>query len=192
MPDLDEFMLAKLAREMGMAVRDYKDIFKDFDITEEDYYQIEKNEFYQRAKTQFALEWNSSLSATERVKVISAAYLEQVLPVIGAKALNAEEKLPDATEVAKFFARNAGVGVDKPDAKSAAERFVITINLGADTEGKPLIEKYDKSIAIDANDVGIPDQKPKKLVKQKVENGKIDHESPQEPPINFFCQPGEG
>jgi len=152
MPDLDEFALAKLAREMAMAVRKYTDIFADFQITEEDYYLIEKNEFYARAKAQFALEWNSSLSATERVRVISAAYLEQVLPVLGAKATDRAENLGAATEVAKFLARNAGIGEGKTDAKSAAERFVITINLGADVDGRPVIERYDKSIAIDAND----------------------------------------
>jgi hypothetical protein len=154
MPDLDEFALAKLAREMAMAVRSYKDIFADFEISEEDYYQIEKNEFYKRAKAQFAIEWNSALSATDRVKIISASYLEQMLPVLGAKATNPTENLGAATEIAKLFSRNAGIGEGKGDARSAAERFVITINLGADTEGKPVIEKYDKSVEIDANDVG--------------------------------------
>ncbi|HEX6826628.1 MAG TPA: hypothetical protein VF077_09975 [Nitrospiraceae bacterium] len=152
--DLDEFAMAKLAREMAMNIRNYKVIFEDFGISEEDFYEISKNEFYQRAKTQFALEWNSSLSATERVKYISAAYLEQVLPVIGAKALNREENLGAATDVAKFLARNAGIGEPKNDAKTAAERFVIQINLGADVDGKPIVEKFDKSVEVDANDVG--------------------------------------
>jgi hypothetical protein len=33
-----------------------------------------------------------------------------------------------------------------------ADRFCITINLGADTYGKPIIETYNKSFAIDPND----------------------------------------
>ena len=40
MADLDEYAMAKLAREMAMAIRNYKDIFADFGITEEDYYEI--------------------------------------------------------------------------------------------------------------------------------------------------------
>jgi hypothetical protein len=39
-----------------------------------------------------------------------------------------------------------------PTAAAAQDRFQITINLGADVDGRPVIEKYDKSIAIDAND----------------------------------------
>jgi hypothetical protein len=155
MINLDEYGLAKLAREMAMAVRTQEAIFKDFAIDEMDYYDILKLDFYKRAFDQFTLEWNSALSATERVKLVSAAYLEQVLPVITAKALERTENLGAATEVAKFLAKNAGIGNDKGDGRPGAERFVITINLGADVDGKPVVEKYDKSIAIDANDVGV-------------------------------------
>jgi hypothetical protein len=38
------------------------------------------------------------------------------------------------------------------EAAAAGARFEITINLGADLDGKPIVEKYSKSIAIDAND----------------------------------------
>jgi len=37
------------------------------------------------------------------------------------------------------------------EAKGVGERFIITINLGADADGKPVVEHYDKSIAIDAS-----------------------------------------
>ena len=43
------------------------------------------------------------------------------------------------------------------EAATAGARFEITINLGADMDGKPIVEKYSKSIAIDANDTG-PDE----------------------------------
>jgi hypothetical protein len=39
------------------------------------------------------------------------------------------------------------------EAKGASERFTITINLGADTDGKPVIERYSKSLAVNADDV---------------------------------------
>jgi hypothetical protein len=53
----------------------------------------------------------------------------------------------DACKVLNDFAANGPAGVP------AADRFQIVINLGADLEGKPIVEKYDKSIAIDVNDV---------------------------------------
>jgi hypothetical protein len=153
MVELDEIKLAKLARELAMNVRPYQDVFKDFGITETDYYEISKLEFFIRAKEQFTLEWNATTSTADRVKIGSLAYLEQILPAITRRALDLKEPLPAATDVAKLLARNAGIGEAKSEAKGASERFVITINLGADTEGKPVIEKYDKSLTVDAHDI---------------------------------------
>jgi hypothetical protein len=153
--DLDEFAMAKLAREMAMAIRKTDTIFEDFGIDETSFYEISKNPFFIRAKEQFALEWNSSLSSAERVKYISAAYLEQMLPVIGGKAMKREENLAAQTDVAKLFARNAGIGETRQEGTNTAERFIISINLGADVEGKPIIEKFDKSVEINANDIGV-------------------------------------
>jgi hypothetical protein len=152
MVDLDEITLAKLAREMAMNIRPYKQIFADFNIDETDYYEICKLEFYARAKEQFTLEWNSTTSTADRVKIGSLAYLEQLLPAITRRALDMREPLVAATDVAKLLAKNAGVGEGKGE-KPMSERFVITINLGADVDGKPVVEKYDKSITIDANDI---------------------------------------
>jgi hypothetical protein len=39
-----------------------------------------------------------------------------------------------------------------PASTPASDRFIITINLGADLNGNPIVEKYDKSIKIDPND----------------------------------------
>src|SRR5262245_10545426 len=47
----------------------------------------------------------------------------------------------DASKTLDAFAANG------PEATAAADRFIITINLGSD------VERYNKSIAIDANDV---------------------------------------
>jgi hypothetical protein len=53
----------------------------------------------------------------------------------------------DACKTLNDFAANGQAGVP------AADRFQIVINLGADLDGKPIVEKYDRSIAIDVNDV---------------------------------------
>ena len=162
MADLDEFALAKLAREMAMNIRPYQAVFDDFGITEEEYYEILKIDFYRRAKEQFALEWNSALSVNERVKLISASYVEETLPVIGRRMLRETEPFASVIDAGKYLARNAGLGEPKT-AANTSERFVITINLGADT-----VEHYDKSIAIDANDISpTPDTKVKALPLKK-------------------------
>lgn len=56
----------------------------------------------------------------------------------------------DSAKALDSFASNG------PDATPAGARFVIQINLGADLEGNPIIEKYDKSVAIDVNDGEVP------------------------------------
>jgi hypothetical protein len=148
MPDLDEITMAKLAREMAVNIRNYQDIFRDFNINEEDFYEITKIPFFQRAKEQYTLEWNSAISTNERVKLISASLLEPGLPVLAARMVDRNEPLAAAIETGKFLARNAGIGDAKAEQKPN-DRFVITINLGADSE------TFNKSIAIDANDIGV-------------------------------------
>jgi hypothetical protein len=153
--DMDEVTLAKLAREMAMCVRKAEAIFADYGIDETQYYELAtRNEFFKRAKEQFTLEWNSSCSAADRVRAISAAYLEQSLPAL-AKRLQGNEPLAAVADMAKLFARNAGIGDLKGDAKSN-ERFVITINMGDDAT-----ETYNKSIEIKPDDVNL--KMPKKI-----------------------------
>lgn len=146
--DLDEFALAKLAREMAMNIRNYKAVFDDFGIDENDFYQIEKIEFYKRAKEQFTLEWNSALSVNERVKLISAAYAEEGLPTIGRRMLDPQEPFTSVLEAYKSLAKTAGLGDNKAEQKPN-DRFIITINLGADTE------TFNKSIDINPNDMNL-------------------------------------
>jgi len=141
MVDLDEFALAKLAREIAMNIRPVPVVLQDFGLTETAFYEITKNPFFQRARDQFALEWNSMLTTNERVKLISAYALEQALPRL-TKRMMGDEPLAAAADVAKLFSRNAGLGEAKAEGKSN-ERFQITINLGADKE------VYDKAIAIE-------------------------------------------
>lgn len=159
MADLDETTLAKLAREMIMNIRNYKAVFEDFGITEEDFYEIEKNEFFKRAKEQFLIEWNSTTSTADRLKFQSQAGLEQLLPVLIRRAMEGNEPLNSANETGKMLAKLGGIGEVK-EGGPAVDRFQIVINLGADVDGKQVIESYDKTIAIDMDPI-------KPVVKEK-------------------------
>jgi hypothetical protein len=146
MVELNEFQMAELARELAMNIRTYTTVFAEFGITEEDYYEISKNEFFKRAKEQYALEWNSTTSINDRVRLISSAYAEKTLPTIGKRMMRPDEPLAAVIDGYKVLQKNAGLGEAKGDGPGSSERFVITINLGADTE------VYDKSIEINPND----------------------------------------
>lgn len=154
LPGLDEIALAKLAREMSMNIRPVAQVFKDFGIDETEYYEISKNEFYKKTLEHFLLEWNSSTSTADRLKFQMQAGAEQLMPIVLRRAMDLKEPLASAIEAAKLAAKMGGIGEVKNGDKQVSDRFVISINLGSDTEGKPIIEKFDKSIAIDANDIG--------------------------------------
>jgi hypothetical protein len=156
MSDLDQYALSKLAGEMAMNIRPPQAIFADYGIDETAYYEVLKLPFYQRALEQYTLEWNSTLTTKERVSLSSAYILEQVLPIIGARAMSPTEPLAAVNDTAKLLARNAGVGEPKQNNANTADRFIITINLGADVDGKPVVEHYDKSIAPDPGAATLP------------------------------------
>jgi hypothetical protein len=157
MVDWDETKLAKLARELTMNIRPYQAVFADFGIDEVEYYEISQNEFYKKVKEHFAQEWNSTLSTEGRVKLESLATYEQLLPILARRAMQDDTPLPAATEFGKLLAKTAGIG-DPRSENMAADRFVITINLGADLEGKPIVEHYNKSIEANADDVQVSNE----------------------------------
>jgi hypothetical protein len=145
---MDEATMARLAREIAMNIRPVADILDDYGLDETSFYDVSKNPFFIKARDQFAIEWNATTSATDRVRAVSAAYLEQALPHLARRMMQAEEPLPAVVEAAKLFGRNAGLGEPKLD-RTSSERFNIVINLGADSQGNPVIERFDKSRAPD-------------------------------------------
>jgi hypothetical protein len=153
MVDLDEAALAKLARELVMNIKPYTKTFEEFGIDETDYQQIEKSEFFRKVKEHFTLEWNSSLSTEERVRLQNLAYYEQLGPILVRRAMAPDANLSASTDVGKLMMKGAGIGEAKNE-KAISDRFVITINLGADTE------TYDKPLAVGADDGPTIDAKP--------------------------------
>lgn len=125
--------LARLAREIAMNIKERHVVLQDFKLSESQYEFLEKyNEFYQAALRSACIEWQSPLSTTERIKVEAAAILEDSLIGLGARMQNRAEGLPGVVEVAKLFAKVAGVGEREPGQNTPGERFTINIDLGGD------------------------------------------------------------
>ena len=174
MPDFDEVKLAQLARELAMNIKNAHTIFAEFGIDEEQYYELmAHNEFFKKLKEQYTRDWQSTLSTADRLKIGSLAYLEQLLPRITKRALRLDEPLASATGVGKLLAQAAGLG-ERDQGPAQSERFVITINLGGETE------TYNKSIEVNPNDVS------------EIKHGEIDSEGTKEPAIKLICPTGEG
>jgi hypothetical protein len=152
--EMNDIVLAKLAREIVMNIRNYKEIFKDYGIDEDDYCVIEKNPFFRKVKEAFTIEWNSATSTKDRIALGAAAYLENILPHIVRRAMREDTNLANANDTVKLLLKASGVG-EKESEKPSAERFVITINMGADAEdGQVHIETYDKPVAAEGGDDG--------------------------------------
>jgi hypothetical protein len=143
----DEHVLAKLARERAMNIHNRDELKLIFGLDDATFDEIEANDLYKRILQHSIIEWNSPLSTPERIKIISAAYVEETLPIIGSSIMAEKTPLSEKVEAAKYLAKNAGIGEgQQQQAGAGADRFVITINLGADTE------VYSKSIEVKAND----------------------------------------
>lgn len=90
--------------------------------------------------------WNSAVSTQERVKLKSAAIIEQWLPEAYMKIHDASEALPAKTELAKLITRLAGLGVEGARIEGSTERFSLTINIG---DNKPHGIIVDRPMTID-------------------------------------------
>lgn len=174
MVDLDETAMAALARDLVLNIRSYKDTFAEFGIDENDYQQIEKNEFFRKVRDHIALEWNSIHSSEERNRFIQLAFYEKLSPVLVGRAMREDTNLSAAVDVAKMVMKGAGIGETKSE-KANTERFVISINLGGD------VETYNKSIEINPNDTP-----------PESSNGQTVNAKPKEPALQFIRPPGQG
>lgn len=133
MPKITTAELAQLARELAQNIRPRSLILADLKLSETHYEFLEANNpFFAAALKQACIEWNSPMSIQDRLKLESAAILEDSLPGLGARMQNKGEGLPGVTEMAKLLAKIAGVGEREVAGPSSAERFVINIDLGAD------------------------------------------------------------
>jgi hypothetical protein len=131
LPDLSASQLARLARDFAMDIKERHVILQDNKLTEAQYDFIEShNTFYKAALHAACIEWHAPLSTQERIKVEAAAILEDSLIGLGVRMQSKSEGLPGVVEVAKLFAKVAGVGEREGNQTAPGERFVINIDLG--------------------------------------------------------------
>jgi hypothetical protein len=125
--DLDR--LTRLARERAMNIKNLDELLNIFELTKEQYEQIEQDPTFKRVLEQYNIEWNSALTSPERVRLRSLATYEDGMQFIADRMTNPNEPLASCIEAAKMFAKTGGIG-EKKDEIPTAERFVIQINMG--------------------------------------------------------------
>ncbi len=133
LPDMTQQQLAALAREIAMDIKTIENILATYKLTSAQYDHLkENNAFFKHALKTLTIEWQSAASTPERIKIEAAAALEDAMPVLYTRLVNKAEGLPGVTEVAKLFAKIAGVGERQEGPGTPGERFTITIDLGGD------------------------------------------------------------
>ena len=151
LPDLSSTELVKLAREIVMDIKDADVVLGHYHLSREQYDWLKENHaFFKQALHVSTIEWNSALTTSERIKLESAAILEDALPRLGARMVNQAEGLPGVVEAAKLFAKIAGLGEKEAADRAPGEKFSININLGGDDR---LTYKSPEPITVVIDDV---------------------------------------
>ena len=128
-------MMVALAREVAIDIFPLEDVLKKLKLSRADAERAFSHPRFKPLVEQFVLEWGSTSNTQERVKVKSAAVLEDILPALHNRLTDNKESLAAQVEgikalrtLAGFAERDVGVGGN--------ERFHLEIHIG---DGKPKI-----------------------------------------------------
>lgn len=126
--------MVALARDLAKNIHPLAVILSNHKLSNVQYeFLAEHNEFFKRTLEALSAEWQGIKSTAERLKHEALAALEEQLPSIAGRMGRQSEKLIDAVEAAKLFAKIADVDGSSGARVSSGERFSISIDLGADT-----------------------------------------------------------
>jgi hypothetical protein len=147
-----DVLLLRLAREIAMDQYDLETILAKNEITPAKFRQIGKNPRFIKYLSDEIVNWNSATNTSERVKIKSAAMIEEWLPEAFKQMHNVDAPLLHRNDLVKLVSSLAGMGRSAEVAGGGGERFSVTINLGADQQLKFNKEVTSKVIEGELND----------------------------------------
>ncbi len=131
-PRFDEKLFLTLSREIAIGIRPLAQILETANVSQDHWQVIEQHPRFRQLLQAQMDEWHAVGATHERVKLKSAAIVEQVLPDLYRSIVNEDEGLGHRNEVLKTVARLAGMGLDKAavSGDGAGEKFSLVINIG--------------------------------------------------------------
>jgi hypothetical protein len=132
----EDVTLLKLAREIAMEIFPLDAILKNNQIDLEKWQNIQDTPRFQNYLDSELQAWSSALNTHDRVKLKSAALVEEWLPELYARLHDRGESLSAKIEGGKLARDLAGMGGKITHGDGSGERFTVTINLGADNQLK--------------------------------------------------------
>jgi hypothetical protein len=141
----------------SLAVELARDIDYDIDVTlkrhgltREEYDELAETRQFKTMLAQAIKEWSAASNTGERVKIKSAALVEEALPHMFAELTNKEHPLSSRADLFGRIARIGNLGNPIAAASNSGEAFSITINLGAGK--KPVLIQQDLLPRVTADD----------------------------------------
>lgn len=129
----DDIKLVKLAREIAMGLKDLPDVLFDNALTQREFEEIQRLPHFAGMLAAGRREWADLGSTEDRVRVKSAAMLEEFLPELYARLNDRDEPLMAKIKALEHIAKLAGIGDrDIPTLGAPGDKVQVIINLGAD------------------------------------------------------------
>ena len=135
-PAFNEVTLVRLARELAIGILPLKTILESHQIDQNIWETIQKHPRFLQVLEAETVAWSSALNTHERVKLKTAAMIEEWLPEAYMKMHDANETLNSKTELGKLIRDLAGFTKQGVGVEATGEKFSVTINLGADNQLK--------------------------------------------------------
>ncbi len=135
-PVLTDHLLVKLAREIAIDHLDTETILKQYQISPETWSLLQENTRFQELLQSETEAWQGATNTFERTKLKAAALIEQWLPAANTILHDPQALLSSKVELGKLLTGIAGMGRNVAVEGSSADKFSITINLGADAKLK--------------------------------------------------------
>jgi len=126
-------IVAGLAHELGMGLRDEADVLATYKIAPAIYEKLKTFEWFNKLVDAATIEWHSATNVTIRTQIEANYAAEQGLPHVYARAVSGKDPLNHVVEAFKWMTDVAGLK-KTPNQGQQGERFQINIQLGADTK----------------------------------------------------------
>jgi hypothetical protein len=148
-PASNDLELVKLAREIAMDIQPIETILKHYAISDEQWSKLQRSTRFISLLSSEVESWQTALNTHERVKLKSAAMLEEWLPELYRRMHNNDEAMPAVVEAGKMLSKLAGLGGEKDIGAGIGERFVINISMGPKVEPVTFAKDVTPQVTID-------------------------------------------
>ena len=128
--ELRQDLTSRLARELACEQYTLDEILEKLGLSEEFFAEISADPAFCAQLIRERDAWNAPENMNDRVKFKAGTVVERWLIEAYGRLSDPREDLKDKTQLATLLAKLSGMGMDKANEVTAADKFVVNINLG--------------------------------------------------------------